>query len=249
MVNRLSPTLFEQNCIRQPLTDAQRARGLTIGCLLWRPGRNPGHPYGLVKIAGDNWTAHRASYTVHIGPIPDGKMACHHCDAPRCCEPTHLYAGTAKLNWQDMISRGRHPSHGGFPAGAQSLPRVAKLSPADVERILISGESAAELAVALGVGRSAIYLIRNGDRKRTTAPNLPRHDARPVGLIARRTATQDWYSDERGRIEARAAHARAKRLAHAEARRAAGDMRRHDLLPTIVLLPAQVPPAVLPVEQ
>jgi hypothetical protein len=39
--------------------------------------------------------------------MPDGTIACHTCDNPRCCNPTHLYAGTYKDNNHDMHERGR----------------------------------------------------------------------------------------------------------------------------------------------
>lgn len=176
MVNRLSPSLFDKNCVRQPLTDEQRARGFTRGCWLWRPDHLLGHRYGIVRIEGANWLAHRASYTVHVGPIPLGKSACHHCDTPRCCEPEHLYPGTAKNNWQDMIARGRKDY--GLPPGAQARPRVRKLSADDVRRVLIGGEPAAVVAAALGIGRAYVSKLRSGRAKAAVAVDVPRQEAR-----------------------------------------------------------------------
>lgn len=52
---------------------------------------------------------HRVVYALTIGVDHselDG-MVCHTCDNPPCCNPAHLYLGTAQTNVQDMIDRGR----------------------------------------------------------------------------------------------------------------------------------------------
>jgi len=53
--------------------------------------------------------AHRASYGLYVGEIPNGMMVCHFCDNPSCINPKHLFVGTAKDNTQDMIRKQRRP--------------------------------------------------------------------------------------------------------------------------------------------
>lgn len=75
------------------------------GCWLWEaPGDNG---YGLIKVDGRYVSAHRASYTAFIGPIPDGLNVCHTCDVRACIRPDHLWAGTQSQNVRDAIRKGR----------------------------------------------------------------------------------------------------------------------------------------------
>lgn len=53
--------------------------------------------------------AHRFSYTLHYGAIPEGLSILHNCDNPPCCNPRHLKIGTAADNHADCIRRGRKP--------------------------------------------------------------------------------------------------------------------------------------------
>ena len=67
-------------------------------------------PNGYGKIFGTEHKiigAHRASWIVTHGNIPEGMLVCHHCDNPRCVRPEHLFLGTDKDNTRDMFQKGR----------------------------------------------------------------------------------------------------------------------------------------------
>lgn len=79
------------------------------GCRLWRGARNKGG-YGVLVVGGVFWLAHRAAWTLAHGPIPAGLLACHHCNVPLCCEPTHLFLGTQVDSMAEMAAKGRRRS-------------------------------------------------------------------------------------------------------------------------------------------
>jgi HNH endonuclease len=76
----------------------------TETCWNWLGAINPsGH--AVIKIDGANRSAHRVSYAIYKGDIPENLMILHKCHNPKCVNPDHLYAGTAQNNSQDEINR------------------------------------------------------------------------------------------------------------------------------------------------
>lgn len=63
--------------------------------------------YGVIKLLGDQLGAHRASYILLRGDIPEGLILRHECDVPSCCNPDHLLPGTHADNARDRDTRGR----------------------------------------------------------------------------------------------------------------------------------------------
>ena len=78
----------------------------TDHCWLWNAGQ-AGNGYGAFQMEGRRQYAHRVSYELHVGPIPDGMIVRHACDVPLCVNPAHLLVGTQADNMADAAQRGR----------------------------------------------------------------------------------------------------------------------------------------------
>lgn len=80
--------------------DAKMMPEPNSGCWLWLAAASSlGYGYffdGKLKLA------HRVSYEMHVGPIPDGLDLDHLCRNPSCVNPDHLEPVTRKEN----INRG-----------------------------------------------------------------------------------------------------------------------------------------------
>lgn len=66
-------------------------------CWNWLGFRNAGG-YGLMSVKGKKVFAHRISYMIRNGAIPEGMVLDHLCMNPSCVNPAHLEAVTSGEN-------------------------------------------------------------------------------------------------------------------------------------------------------
>lgn len=142
----------------------------TETCWLWT-GYLDKDGYGQITVTGKDPVscarsdgkptprkAHRISYELANGPIPDGQDVLHSCDTPACVRPAHFFLGDQALNDADRDAKGRnvlgikHPLH--------------KLNDDDVRSIRstyakngIGGLSMPKLAATYGVDVALIHRI------------------------------------------------------------------------------------------
>ena len=135
--------LFMAKVIKCPLS----------GCWLWQGSLN-GRGYGHLGRRRNgkcrHYRAHRYSYELHNGPIPDGMCVCHTCDVRFCVNPDHVFLGTHADNIKDRDLKGRTHS---------------KLTDEDVTSIsmfLNLGAKGRDIANAYGVSQATVSNIKNG---------------------------------------------------------------------------------------
>lgn len=137
-------------------------------CWVWTGSRFT-DGYGQFTVAPRNVRAHRFSWVVSHGAIPDGLCVCHKCDNPACVRPDHLFLATSQENTQDKVNKSRQAR--GLRISGNQLNLVtgaghhsAKLTPTQVREIraaIEEGTTNTVLGRRYGVSGAAIRAIRN----------------------------------------------------------------------------------------
>jgi len=129
------------------------------GCWLWI-GAMGRQGYGHLWGGATYEQAHRVSYELHRGRVPDGICVLHRCDVRACVRPDHLFLGTKMDNTQDALRKGRmrYMPHFGEENGN------SKLTTAIVAEIRSRWRPGIgpSLAREYGVTHPVIYGIVNG---------------------------------------------------------------------------------------
>lgn len=155
-------------------------------CWPWAAGRRGRGDYGGFCAGGRALRSHRVAYALAVGPIPTGMFVCHRCDNPPCCNPAHLFVGTAADNKADCVAKARHATGDrtrpetrakGERSGMRRHPEVArrgeksnlaKLTDAQAAALLRdvrAGMSYREASALYGISYSQAYRIDRGTRR------------------------------------------------------------------------------------
>jgi len=116
--------------------------------------------YGRIRRGRVQRVAHREAFEIAFGQIvPRELMVCHRCDNPPCCNPSHLFLGTAADNNGDRKRKGRNKDQRG------ELHPMAKVTANDVlemRRMRASGAMFKDIGARFGVTAQAAYFAVTG---------------------------------------------------------------------------------------
>jgi hypothetical protein len=118
------------------------------GCWEWI-GNMHNNGYGLICIDKTHWRAHRLSYCIKHGSIPEGMYLMHQCDNKVCVNPEHLKPGTHQENMADMKAKGR-----------AAKGKRKRLTDDQIRYILESGKSLSTLTAELKVHPRTVERVR-----------------------------------------------------------------------------------------
>lgn len=135
----------------------------TESCWLWTGYIMPtGYAHICTGVTGYSVLAHRASWLLHFGPIPEGVEVCHDCDQlyprgdvtyRRCVNPAHLFAAVHRDNMLDLREKSR--------SQIGELAWNNKLTEAEVQQICSSAATCSQLAAQFGISRGHVSRIKN----------------------------------------------------------------------------------------
>ncbi|HEY6731901.1 MAG TPA: HNH endonuclease signature motif containing protein [Solirubrobacterales bacterium] len=128
-------------------------------CWEWQARRHK-QGYGLLsEWDGERRSrllAHRVSWELAFGQIPDRLHVLHRCDNPPCVNPRHLFLGSQRDNNADKVAKGRQPR-------GESHPH-SRLTEHDVRAIrdrARRGERRLLIAESFGISDTHVYAIIN----------------------------------------------------------------------------------------
>lgn len=132
---------------------------------LWDAVDRSGGPHACWPLATTQGAARRA-WVLANGAIPKDETGrtlhvCHRCDNPLCCNPEHLFLGTARDNLQDMVQKGRYRGGPNWRPDMTAKPTALSLALRQQR-----GEAPLRPAArALGISHVTLLQLERGQRK------------------------------------------------------------------------------------
>ncbi len=115
--------------------------------------------YGAMAYFRRSIGAHKFSWLISNGNIPEGLFVLHKCDTPTCTNPSHLWLGTPKENMEDMIQKKRDKKLKGTEIKNSKLTED-KVQ--EIKRMLREEKTPQEIVNHFNISLSSIYDIKDG---------------------------------------------------------------------------------------
>lgn len=141
---------FETNYIPEP----------NSGCWLWT-GAQHRQGYGSLSWKHKPMLAHRVSWEIYRGKIPDGLLVLHKCDLTCCINPDHLFLGTHSDNMFDCGKKGRSNKKGSINGNAKIDEETVRI----IRRAPRRPGLLKELSERFGIHRMTVADIRAKARR------------------------------------------------------------------------------------
>ena len=122
-------------------------------CWTWTGATLP-WGYGKIGEQGKTPSAHRTSWEIHFGPVPDGMFVLHYCDNPPCTNPAHLFLGSNGDNRHDSVAKHRHAYGSRFPQ-SKLTPELVRT----IRRLYSASALQRDLALLMGVTQTTISSV------------------------------------------------------------------------------------------
>lgn len=127
------------------------------GCWIWKCAKHK-QGYGNIRFNEKTCLAHRVSWIIFKGEIPEGIKVCHYCDEPSCVNPAHLFLGTQFDNVTDCINKGRF---------TRNIPKTRRnklnwFQVQEIKKLHSKGMKRKELEIKFQVGQTCIAKILTG---------------------------------------------------------------------------------------
>jgi|SRR5262249_22796773 len=84
---------------------------------------------GQFHYKGIHYLAHRISYQLYKGPIPNGLFVLHICDCQPCCNPDHLWLGDQGDNMAEMRAKRYEQREAELEKAKNVLAAMMRLAP------------------------------------------------------------------------------------------------------------------------